>query len=320
VAPIRAAHGGRGPDPARIPASARWYQTCYGARMAKLRVVHTTRYSYDKPVERSLHKLHVCPVDDRDQRLLAHTLTVEPSVPVLPFEDVFGNSVSTFELGVPYTELTITADSLVEVRRTDPLAFTKTVVPTQFPLAWMPWEQTMLAPYMHPAELPDSQLAELYKYAMSFVARNGGDLMETLFDINLTIYREYAYTPGSTDLATTPYDVFVNKTGVCQDFANLFICIARLLGIPARYVCGYVFTGNVGEHRAGSDASHAWVQLYLPSVGWKGFDPTNGVLPQLDHVRVGYGRHYRDVTPTSGTLFSPANETMTVEVTVSSVD
>ena len=81
---------------------------------------------------------------------------------------------------------------------------------------------------------------------MSFVERNNHDLMETLFDINLTLFREYKFVPGSTRLETTPYEVFTSKKGVCQDFANLFICLARLLGIPARYVCGYVYTGNTG--------------------------------------------------------------------------
>ncbi len=126
--------------------------------------------------------------------------------------------------------------------------------------------------------------------------------------------------PGSTNLTTTPYDVFVNRRGVCQDFANLFICMARLLGIPARYVRGYLYTGNVGASRAGSDATHAWVQLYIPNIGWKGFDPTNGVLASLDHVRVGYGRNYMDATPTAGTLYTAAAETMNVDVTVSEVD
>jgi transglutaminase-like putative cysteine protease len=227
---------------------------------------------------------------------------------------------STTGISASSGRLTITSDALVEIRHPDPLAFARTLARPQFPMSWMPWEQAMLAPYLRPVELPDTQLTELYRYGMSFVEKNGGDLMETLFDLNLTLFREYAYAPGSTNLATTPYDVFVNKRGVCQDFANLFICVARLLGIPARYVCGYVFTGNVGEHRAGSDASHAWLQLYLPNVGWKGFDPTNGVLPALDHVRIGYGRHYRDVTPTAGTLYTPAQESMSVEVTVSRID
>jgi transglutaminase-like putative cysteine protease len=112
--------------------------------------------------------------------------------------------------------------------------------------------------------------------------------------------------------------VFQTRRGVCQDFANLFITMARLLGLPARYVCGYVYTGNHAEARAQSDASHAWLQLYIPRIGWKGFDPTNGVLPHVDHVRVGYGRHWRDTAPTSGTLYgaNAGREQMDVDVTV----
>jgi transglutaminase-like putative cysteine protease len=285
----------------------------------KLRVVHTTRYTYDKPVQRSVHKLHLCPINDWDQRVLAHTLTIKPEAPNLEFEDVFGNWVTTFEISDPYTELTISADSIVELLDTDPFAFAQKRIRPSFPLVWMPWEQAMLAPYLRPLELPDAQIQELFDYAMSFVQKNDGDLMETLFAINLTLFREYKYAPGSTNFQTTPYDVFVNKHGVCQDFANLFICLARLLNIPARYTCGYIYTGNVSETRASSDATHAWVQLYIPSIGWKGFDPTNGVLPETGHVRVGYGRHYHDVTPTAGTLFSPAKETMSIDVTVTEV-
>jgi transglutaminase-like putative cysteine protease len=141
--------------------------------------------------------------------------------------------------------------------------------------------------------------------------------METLFAINLSLFRDYKYIPGCTDLGTSPYQVYVTRSGVCQDFTNLFITIARLLGIPARYVCGYIHTGNNGESRAGSDQTHAWIELYIPNIGWKGFDPTNGVLPQTDHVRVAVGRNFRDATPTAGTLYSRANETMRVEVEVS---
>ena len=124
-----------------------------------------------------------------------------------------------------------------------------------------------------------------------------------------------------TTLGTTAFEVWRTRRGVCQDFANLFITVARLLGLPARYVCGYVYTGNHAEARAQSDASHAWVQLYLPRIGWKGFDPTNGVLPHVDHVRVGYGRNWRDTAPTSGTLFGGnyGREQMTVDVAVADV-
>jgi transglutaminase-like putative cysteine protease len=172
-----------------------------------------------------------------------------------------------------------------------------------------------------PVELPETELAELAEYAMSFVKRNEYDLLDTLLDINHTIFREYAYQQGTTNVATTAFETYVNRRGVCQDFANLFICLARLLGVPARYVCGYIYTGPKSieslANQVQSEASHAWVQVYLPQVGWKGFDPTNGILTQTDHVRVAVGRNYLDATPTSGTIFlGGGGETLSVEVKV----
>jgi transglutaminase-like putative cysteine protease len=283
----------------------------------RLRIRHTTRYTYDTPVQRSLHRLHLRPVIDWRQNLLSYQLTIGPQVQVIEFEDVFGNWAQRFEITLPYRELSVTAESLVEVVDTDPFAFAKLPIrPPSWPLVWMPWERTMLAAYLTPAELPDTQLQALYDYGMQFVNRNHGDLMETLFAINLTLFREYRYVPGETEVTTSAFEVFQSRAGVCQDFANLFITIARLLGIPARYVCGYIYTGAPGNSRAASDATHAWVELYIPNIGWKGFDPTNGVLPQTDHVRVAVGRNFRDATPTAGTLFTRANETLTVEVEV----
>jgi transglutaminase-like putative cysteine protease len=254
------------------------------------------------------------PIDDVYQRVESYRLSVVPNVPIRELEDVFGNWACRFEISQPYNELTIAAESTIALSGVDPFAFARGPIRPSFPLVWMPWEHMMLSPYLAPLELPETQLRELYDYAMSFVESNNHDLMETLFAINLTLFRQIKYVPGSTRLETTPYEVFINKKGVCQDFANLFICLARLLGIPARYVCGYVFTGNTG--RTQSDASHAWLQLYIPNVGWKGFDPTNGILASTNHIRVAYGRHYRDVTPTAGTLYSSAQETMTIDVQV----
>ena len=135
------------------------------------------------------------------------------------------------------------------------------------------------------------------------------ETLETLLDID------------PTNTGTTASEAFKMKRGVCQDFANLFICLARLLSVPARYVCGYVYCGPRATSDAAranavqSEASHAWVQLYLPEVGWKGFDPTNGVLTQTDHVRVAVGRSYVDATPTSGTIFvGGGGETLEVDV------
>lgn len=279
-----------------------------------LYVTHCTRFDYNQPILRSTHCARLRPMDDVSQRVVNYRLQIVPAVPVIEFEDVLGNRASRFEISQPYRELTLTAESTVALSAIDPFAFTHVPIRPSFPLVWMPWEQMLLSRYLAPADLPERQRRELYDYARSFVVNNNHDVMETLFDINLALFRQYKYAPGSTGLETTSYEVFTNKRGVCQDFANLFICLARLLGIPARYVCGYVYTGNTGA--AGSDASHAWLQLYIPGAGWQGFDPTNGVLTSTNHIRVAYGRHYRDAAPTSGTLYSAARETMTIAVQV----
>jgi transglutaminase-like putative cysteine protease len=219
----------------------------------------------------------------------------------------------------PFTEMIIEAKSTVEVLDVDPLGFGPLRVSSTIPLVWMPWQRQILDPFLLPPELPETELSELVEYAMSFVKRNDYDLLDTLLDINQTIYSEYKYDQGSTTVFTTAFEVYVNRRGVCQDFTNLMICIARLLGVPARYVCGYVYTGPKvdGDRQAQGDASHAWVQLYLPQIGWKGFDPTNGILTQTEHVRVAVGRNYLDATPTSGTIFvGGGGETLSVNVQV----
>jgi transglutaminase-like putative cysteine protease len=201
----------------------------------KLRVIHTMRYTYDHPIQRSFHKLRLCPINDWDQRVLAHSLTITPHAPTVEFEDVFGNWLTQVEITEPYTELTLSADSIVELSDSDPFAFAKQKIKPAFPLDWKPWEQAMLEPYLRPTELPDTEITELFAYAMSFVEKTGRDLMETLFAINLTL------------------------------------------------------------------------------------DPTNGILPQLGHVRTAYGRFFRDATSTTGTLYTAAQETLTVDVAVTEV-
>jgi transglutaminase-like putative cysteine protease len=283
-----------------------------------LRVRHVTRYSYDRPVERSFHRLHLTPFDDRRQRLLEHVIRVTPDVVSNSFEDAFGNFTTSFEIEKPFTEVVVTSESRVELLDVDPFEFAKHPgLRPKFPVAWLSGERIMLAPYLTPPELPETHIRSLYDYAASFADRNSGDLMETLFDINLTLFREYSYAPGQTTLTTTPFDVYESRTGVCQDFAGLFICLTRLLGVPARYVCGYLYTGNHGSSRAQSDATHAWVQVYIPNIGWKGFDPTNGVLPSTDHVRLACGRSWSDTAPTAGTLYTSAVESMMTDVEVS---
>ncbi|MCA9606234.1 MAG: class II glutamine amidotransferase [Myxococcales bacterium] len=265
-----------------------------------LRVEHETVYRYEEPVELSTHVFRLHPVHDARQEVLDYQLEISPPGAGRRAEDVFGNQILNFKLERPYQELWIRATSQVRILPEPPA---DPFVRSTIPLVWMPWQRQMMMPYLLPQELPETQLRALSEYAQSFVERNDRDLIETLDDINQSIYRDFAYVPGSTMLETSPFTVFVRREGVCQDFANLFICLCQLLNVPARYRVGYIYTGADYENQIQSEASHAWAEVYLPNVGWRGYDPTNGVHANLDHVRVAHGRNYREATPTSGTLF-----------------
>ena len=291
------------------------------AEKRRVQVNHRTVYRYEKPVERSTHLLRLVPVHDHLQSLIAHEMRLSVDGQRRDFIDVFGNRARRVLIDTPYSELAIEASSTVELLDTDPLNFRPLHARARIPLVWMPWQGQVLQPFLLPPELPETELDELAEYAMSFVERNDYDLLDTLLDLNTSIFQEYEYKQGATTIYTTPYEVYSNRRGVCQDFTNLFICLARLLGVPARYVCGYIYTGPKNPNQRQSEASHAWLQVYLPEVGWKGFDPTNGILTQTDHVRVAIGRRAIDATPTSGTLFvGGGGETLTVDVRVEVIE
>lgn len=288
------------------------------------RVLHETLYTYRKPVERSSHTFKLRPLWDRHQELLDYSLTVttrlrknRPSATPgrLEFEDVFGNQVTSLEIESPFHELRVTSLSKVRVHSLRPESLELPNRRMSIPLVWMPWQRQMMSPYLLPPELPENQLLELSDFAMAAVERCDFHLVDTLSDLNRQIHKDFRYEPRSTTLATTPYELLCNRRGVCQDFTNLLICLARLLAIPARYRTGYIRTGADYANQAQSEASHAWVECYLPWIGWVGFDPTNGTLVDLDHIRVACGRAYVDATPTSGTLYrGGSGEQLKVEV------
>jgi transglutaminase-like putative cysteine protease/predicted glutamine amidotransferase len=286
-------------------------------RPATLSVVHETRYSYQLPIERSTHRFHLRPVRDDRQEVLEHSLEISVDGLSRDFEDVFGNHAMILDVTEPFSEMTIVSRSKVRVTGVLASHLKSPFRREQIPLVWMPWQRQMMQAYLMPPELPEPELRELSEFAMSFVERNDYDLVETLLDLNRTIYRDFTYVSGSTTIETTPFQVYVDRKGVCQDFANVLICVARLLGVPARYRVGYIFTGGSYENKIQSDASHAWAELYLPWTGWFGFDPTNGCLAGSDHIRIACGRQYRDAAPTEGTIYRGGGlETLHVAVRV----
>jgi transglutaminase-like putative cysteine protease/predicted glutamine amidotransferase len=283
-------------------------------------LVHSTEYSYEKLVEHSTHTFRLAPVEDNLQEVIHSTLSISSEGEEIRFEDVFGNQNLHYSIRTPYQKLVVSCHSVLKIYGQAPDNYSSIHRQTYLPLNMMPWQRRMMDPYLVPNELPEAQLTELMTYAMSFAERNGRHLIDTLNDINQTIYRDYQYVPGSTSLSTTPFEVYAQRKGVCQDFANLFISLVRLLGVPARYRVGYIYTGANYENKIQSDASHAWVEIYLPYIGWRGFDPTNGCTIGQEHIRVACGRNYMDATPTGGTIYrGGGRETLNVQVRMTEI-
>ncbi|MBM3465928.1 MAG: transglutaminase, partial [Armatimonadetes bacterium] len=278
--------------PAVADAAIRAYLPPEAARPGRTYAIHhETRYKYARNVARSMHLLRLRPVHDPLQELLEHSLEVSVRGVHRNFEDVFGNYTTQIDVETPFKEMRVVSRSIVRVhaRAYDALEYPNRRM--TMPLVWMPWQRRMMDPYLLPPEMPETQLLELSEFAMAAAARNDSDLLETLLDLNQTLFQDFKYVPGATNVMTSPFEVYYSRQGVCQDFANLLICLARLLGVPARYRTGYVHTGADYSNHIQSEASHAWVELYLPWIGWRGFDPTNGYMVGADHVRVACGRN-----------------------------
>jgi transglutaminase-like putative cysteine protease len=242
-------------------------------------------------------------------------MTVSPEPSFLTSRvDYFGNETTFFSIHETHETLTINAFSEVEILPEDP------------PHAGLtpPWEQVREA-------MRAKKNAESYQ-ASEFVCRSpyvktAGDfadyarisftpdrsLLDAGFDLCHRIYREFRYDPRATTISTPVDEVLRKKSGVCQDFAHLMISCARSIGLPARYVSGYL---RSGKNSVGAEASHAWCALYCPEFGWLDFDPTNDVMPRDNHVTVAHGRDYSDVAPVKGVALGGGDQIVNVSVEV----
>ncbi len=290
--------------------------------MTAYRVTHRTRYRYAEEVAASYGLAHLLPRDTPGQVCRSARLDVVPT-PDLVRErtDFFGNRALHFSLHEPHVELAVTATSVVEVTGT---------APDLRVLAQRPWEDvrdtvragTDAALLDARTFVLDSPLvrssARLRDWgATSF--RPGRPVVEAVVDLCGRIHHDFTFEPGATDVSTTAEELLDDGRGVCQDFAHLMVGCLRSLGLPARYVSGYLETRPPpGEPRLqGSDVSHAWASIHLPVVGWFDLDPTNDLVVGDQHITTAWGRDYADVTPLKGVIFTDGTtEELAVEVDV----
>jgi len=287
---------------------------------ASYRVTHETRYTYSAKATSAHQLAHLKPRVTPWQRVISHSLDIEPNASERSEgTDYFGNGVVRFMIDMPHDLLRVTAESVVEIDSHAPDA----------DAASPPWEDALAAPGVWgprvDLDLEQYRLAspmvpvlpESGAYArVSFTP--GRAWLEAALELTRRIHAEFSYDPKATTVTTQVHEVLEHKRGVCQDFAHLMLSCLRSIGLPARYVSGYVLNRvPEGKKRlSGADASHAWVAAHCPELGWVAFDPTNGKLADMEFVTLGWGREFSDISPLSGVVLGGATQKLSVVVNV----
>ncbi|MCB0196802.1 MAG: transglutaminase family protein [Anaerolineae bacterium] len=305
----------------------------------KYRIIHKTEYVYDEPASLCYNEARLAPrslsLPMFEQICLNWRITVDP-----PYNDYrertdfFGNNCLYFTVPETHEEMIITATSEVQI---DPVWDKDHTVPRADLLEREAkrspaWEvvrnqlQTDLFTDSVQARqfVMNSPLVvvtpEIAAYAAPSFDR-GRPLLEAVYDLMQRIYFEFDFVSGVTTIATPLAEVIEKRRGVCQDFAHLMVACLRAKGLAARYVSGYIETlPPPGEEKLeGADASHAWCSVFVPGPGWIDFDPTNNLIPKDQHIVLGWGRDFSDVTPLKGVFFSHGKHKLQVEVDVTRV-
>jgi transglutaminase-like putative cysteine protease len=281
-------------------------------------IVHTTSYEYSAPAIESFTELRVRPRPGYHQEIIAHQTEVNPRVALDEFVDYFGNTVECFSVPFRHKCLTVTSRSTVEtIPHKDALSGLDLTVSEAVRLSWPNRRELydFLMPSRHAPITPE--LEELSKKLLP----SRRSFAEAILSLNQYIFKNFTYMPGVTDIRTPITEVLRKKQGVCQDFAHLMIALIRCAGLPARYVSGYIETepvmGANGMPLIGATASHAWLEVFIPSGIWLGIDPTNNILEGERHVQLGIGRDYHDVPPLIGVFKGAERQILSVGVSVS---
>jgi transglutaminase-like putative cysteine protease len=272
---------------------------------------HVTRFRYSTPITQSIMEARLQPRTEGAQRCLDFRLNVTPQARTLSYQDYLGNIIHHFDIPGQHRLLSIIAESQVEIRA-------PTDLPESLPAAsWDELDATQydwLLPsrFTHPTPL-------LHELAEEFGAlERRGDPLTMLRALTKQIYDAFDYEPDSTKVDSPIDDALRQRKGVCQDFTHIMLAIVRSLGIPCRYVSGYILPRNGVRSTPG--ASHAWIEALLPGLGWIGFDPTNNLIVVDRHIRVAVGRDYADVPPTRGVFKGNAETELNVAVRVATLD
>jgi transglutaminase-like putative cysteine protease len=260
----------------------------------KLDIVHSTRYRYTGPIAETVMEVRLRPMDGNGQRCVAFRLELSHGIKPRAYVDGYGNHVHYFNLVKPHSGLSVISRSTVE---------------TGLPPDEDPGEDLIHDFLRFRSPVKDTE--GVRELARRHAVADASEVEEALDALTTTISREFTYDRTVTNVYSAVDDVLALRAGVCQDFAHLFIAAARAMGVPARYVSGYIhFPGE----KTLTTASHAWAEAWIEGKGWIGFDATHPVRTTPNHVRLAVGRDYTDAAPTRGVYVGSAGSTMSISV------
>ena len=277
--------------------------------MSVFTIHHITRYDYDRPVKESVNEIKIFPFVVPEQEVLHQELIITGQPEILTYTDYWGNKTGCFNLLQPHQEMVIESKLTV---RTAIAAEPSITTPS-----YVADLEKAIGNDLHLLELvrtsPSSSEALMQSYIASFYSPDK-TIDQIVKDCCAFIFTDFTYIKGITTVETTVDEIVAQKAGVCQDFAHVMLELLRMIGIPSRYVSGYICPNKNGMR--GEGATHAWVEAFVPHHGWIGIDPTNNVWATNNHVKLAVGRDFSDCTPAKGTFKGPARQSLSVYVSV----
>ncbi len=275
-----------------------------------LRLLHRTTFTYAGKAHDSFNEVRLRPVSDATQQCHDFKLRLTPGSISRGYDDFYGNTVHYFEIIDNHTKLIIEAASIVETTALDARPPIPRIGLDELERSG---EREMLAEFYNSSHYVPLEV-ELWREAQDALAEGRSDIWSDVRRLGAHVYRRFAYKPKTTGVNTRATDVLKLRMGVCQDFAHVHLGLCRSVGIPARYVSGYFF--NNTRRAREIEASHAWIEAYVPGHGWAPWDPTHDRAADERYVKVAVGRDYADIRPVNGTYRGAPTRSLKVDVSV----
>ena len=277
--------------------------------MAVFKIVHSTKYQYNWPIKESINEIRLFPYNFENQDVLKFELNITNNPNVDISQDRYGNRVGNFNTLEVHSEMAIETRMIVRVNHSLKIPEIDTTTVQDLAVEKEKSIELLRLSYPEDIEKQNKIISILNK-----IKYQDKPVIEIARLCNQYIYSNFSYTKGITNIETTLDEVLQHKKGVCQDFAHVLLQLLRTAGIPSRYVSGYVCPNKSGLR--GEGATHAWVEIYTPTQGWLGIDPTNNIWTMDNHIKLSVGRNFTDCTPVKGTFKGLAKQKLSVSVSV----